>query len=637
MSKSSAWKPKTLAGLTTLAAVLACSARDAKPPERAAVIAPTMAAAAAPQPAVGGNPSDVKHPTLLITDPATLAALEQQGLSLGGVFGVVPDSLGQAPTNLELSQLPRFAPLIQELDRDSERALASDKLSGVDVARYSHRAFDRRFLRLPQARFTLVGVVNRPDRAAFNPESCGETRLIYRLNYALDAERASKLPMTIGIELEVPRSAASCRDAAKRWLEPPATEPAARASWLRSEAGPLSPSLTVVSRTTARVVVNLQLVRWPSTVRPDLGGHAEYLLRSFRADEGGLLKSEPLENTIDPNEFASAAKRQALLEFLDHNAVSVDAGTPLLPTALLATRALSVTPRGLARLANRPFSAALTAQAFAGRDFASGAFVKSPAGLLRRLDQLSCPGCHQARSVAGFHLLGEDVADAPAENALAVAVSPQVSADLPRRLRVAEQMLAGTPPDFAAPLAERGNADGGYGQACTLGTDASFANWTCPEGLRCSNISANPGDPVGQCLPPEHQVGDACESGSVTQQRDRLRDRMSSVKVESCPSMICNRSGVGFPGGMCTARCGTPGSSCGSIAILDSFNACLARGASFLSCIRGNVQPAGLRACDAENPCRDDYVCARAAHGGVCLPPYFVFQLRVDGHSSSLH
>lgn len=582
-------------------------------------------------------PSEARHPTLLITDPATLAALEQQGLSLGGVLGGTLGRQGEAPNNRELSQLPRFATLIQELDRETERALASDKLSGVDVARFSHRAFDRRFLRLPQARFTLAGVVNRPDRAAFNAESCGETRLIYRLNYALDAERASKLPMTIGIELAVPRTAAGCREAAQRWLEPPATEPAARASWLRSEQGPLSPTLSAVTHASARVVVNLQLVRWPATIRPDLGGHAEYLLRSFRPDEAGVLKPEPLENTIDPNDFADAARKQTLLAFLDQNAASVDAGTPLLPDTLLATRALSVTPRGLNRLANRPFSATLTSQAFEGRDFSSGAFVKSSAGLLRRLDELSCQGCHEARSIAGFHLLGEDVADAPTENALAVAVSPQVTADLPRRLRVAEEMLAGTTPDFAAPLAERGNAQGGYGQSCALGADPSFATWTCPEGLHCSNISANPGDLVGQCLPPEHQVGDACESGGVTQQRNRLRDRMSSVKVESCPFMLCNRSGVGFPGGMCTALCGTAGSSCGSIAVLDSFNACLARGASFLSCIRGNVQPAGLRGCDAENPCRDDYVCARAAHGGVCLPPYFVFQLRVDGHSSSLH
>jgi hypothetical protein len=203
-------------------------------------------------------------------------------------------------------------------------------------------------------------------------------------------------------------------------------------------------------------------------------------------------------------------------------------------------------------------------------------------------------------------------------------------------MRIAEQLLSGAPPDFSAPLPEHGRAQGSYGQACSLGTDPSFTAWTCPAGLRCSNVEASAADPVGQCLAEQLQVGDACERGAVTQQPNFLRDRMASVKVETCPDMICNRSGVGFPGGMCTASCDQAGASCGSIAILDSFNACLARGASFLSCIRGNVQPAGLRACDDQNPCRDDYVCARAAHGGACLPPYFVFQLRVDGHSSSL-
>jgi hypothetical protein len=106
--------------------------------------------------------------------------------------------------------------------------------------------------------------------------------------------------------------------------------------------------------------------------------------------------------------------------------------------------------------------------------------------------------------------------------------------------------------------------------------------------------------------------------------------------------MVCNRSRVGFPGGMCTAACDAPGARCGAIAVLDPFNACVARGDSFLSCIRGNVRPAGLRACNEQRACRSDYVCARAsqteheAAEGVCLPPYFVFQLRVDGHSSGL-
>jgi hypothetical protein len=272
----------------------------------------------------------------------------------------------------------------------------------------------------------------------------------------------------------------------------------------------------------------------------------------------------------------------------------------------------------------------------AARDFSSARHAKSARGLLRRLDQLSCQGCHEARSVAGFHLLGEDAADAPPENALAAPVSAQVTEDLPRRLRIAEQMLSGAQPDFSAPFAEHAGSAGSYGRPCGLGTDPTFSDWTCAAGLHCSAAEANASDDVGQCLPVDRQAGDACETGAVTPHTDRLRDRMGRVSVDTCPGMVCNRSGVGFPGGMCTASCNSPGSACGAIAILDSFNACLARGASFLACIRGNVSPAGLRACAPDNACRDDYVCARGKGGGVCLPPYFVFQLRVDGHSSSL-
>jgi hypothetical protein len=631
---------RTLAALVTAAAV-ACASHDTPPPaapKPAPAASPATTSAAAPPASYdAGNAagsSDARHPTLLITDLQVLAALEQQGLTLAGVLGARNSQL----SNRELAELPSFSPLVRELEAEIARAAAADKLAGVDVARYSHRLFDRRFLHLAHAHFVLAGVVSRPDRAAFDPASCGETRLIYRLAYALDAERASKLPMTLGVELHVPRGVASCREAAARWLEPsPSATADARAAWLRSAQGPLSPALSQLGNTKARVVVNLQLVRWPATVRPDLGGHAEYLLRSFRLDSAGALRPERLENTPEPRALGDAATRATLLGFLATNAANVDDGTVLLPDRVLASRAVSVTPRGLHRLANRPFTAALGPAPFADRDLSNGSFVKSTAGLLRRLDQLSCQGCHQARSVAGFHLLGEDAASAPAENALAVAVSPHVTADLPRRLRIAEQMLRGAAPDFSAPLPEHGQAEGSYGQACSLGTDPSFAAWTCPAGLRCSSVEASSGEPIGQCLPEQLQVGDACERGAVTQRADFLRDRMATLKVESCPDMVCNRSGVGFPGGMCTAGCEAAGAACGSIAILDPFNACLARGASFLSCIRGNVQPAGLRACDDQTPCRDDYVCARAAHGGACLPPYFVFQLRVDGHSSSLH
>jgi hypothetical protein len=42
-----------------------------------------------------------------------------------------------------------------------------------------------------------------------------------------------------------------------------------------------------------------------------------------------------------------------------------------------------------------------------------------------------------------------------------------------------------------------------------------------------------------------------------------------------------------------------------------------------------------LPTCSAERPCRDDYECARVPGAepgtGACVPPYFVFQLRLDG------
>lgn len=592
-----------------------------------ALPAPTHALA--PESAATREPLE---PTLLITEPAALAALEQAGLTLSGVLGGAPEALG----NAELARLPAFAPLLSVLEREIAQAAARDKLAGVDVARYSHRLFDKRFLRRPEARFELAGVVNRPDRAPFHPGSCGETRLIYRLSYALDTERASKLPLTLGVELPAAREGADCRRAAARWLEPPAGDARRRAAWLRSESGPLAPSRTRVVAGSGRVVVNLQLVRWPATVRPDLGGHAEYLLRSFRVDASGLLQPEPLENSVDAARLRGAGSRRELAQWLEREAERVDAGTPLVPQRFLAERAISVTPRGLHRLANRPFATALREEELRQRDYAQGRLIKSPSALLRRLDQLSCQGCHQARSVAGFHLLGEDTAQAPSENALALGVSPQVLADLPRRLRIARQLLAGDAPDFTAPFAERAGQPGRYGDHCGLGSDPSFASWTCDPELECSSIEGRESDSVGQCLPRARQVGDACERGRVTQTSSPERDRMQGVKLEPCPQMVCNRSGVGFPGGMCTASCGAQGAGCGAIAILDAFNACLARGEGFLSCIRGNAQPAGLRRCSAAEPCRDDYVCARAEGGGVCLPPYFVFQLRVDGHSSGL-
>lgn len=60
---------------------------------------------------------------------------------------------------------------------------------------------------------------------------------------------------------------------------------------------------------------------------------------------------------------------------------------------------------------------------------------------------------------------------------------------------------------------------------------------------------------------------------------------------------------------------------------------------SFTSCITSPkfTHASTLRACSELKPCRDDYVCVSTkstlrSGQGACLPPYFLFQFRTDGH-----
>src|SRR5207244_1069153 len=108
-------------------------------------------------------------------------------------------------------------------------------------------------------------------------------------------------------------------------------------------------------------------------------------------------------------------------------------GTLTLPEHLLAARATSFSPRGLTRSGNRPFRTLLSEADFAGVDLSHYPGIGSPAALLRRLDGASCTGCHQSRSIAGFHFVGMDAAETPSFNALLSGMSTHLHADLERR------------------------------------------------------------------------------------------------------------------------------------------------------------------------------------------------------------
>jgi hypothetical protein len=309
----------------------------------------------------------------------------------------------------------------------------------------------------------------------------------------------------------------------------------------------------------------------------------------------------------------------------------------LLPNEFLARKATSVALDGVHRLANMPFTQIFSEAELADFPYDRSRIVRSPHGLLRRLNDLSCTGCHQGRTVAGFHFLGVDRAETEAGNAIAVGASPHFLLDQPRRQDYVAALVSGAGAIAARPLSVRADrGEGAFGSHCGL-DDPSFANWTCAPGFRCEPITLD--DTVsrtGICVSQTPIAGSTCQPARIAQDRDPHRDRLIPGKETSCgTASVCESTDVGFPAGMCSRGCFDlqRGEACGSIAILQGFNACLAARKPFTECLRNNVRPAALKSCSDSEPCRDDYICARTTDGaGACIPPYFLFQLRVDGH-----
>jgi hypothetical protein len=607
-------------------ALLGCAA----PTENHAPRAPTAPLSAPPPnaaPAVApSEPAEVAPPAehaLLVTDPAVLAALERDAAPFWKLFGARASA-----STAELSREPHFRALASLVRADVAKKERDDRQAGVGM-KPAHRLFDPGWLSSPRLRFELVGVVNRLDRWPFAPEHCGETRLVYRLAYTTTVRGkslTSRLPMTVAMVFWQAREGATCRGAAEQWPAPWQPE---LASLLAQ--GALAPERLGAAQLKS-IELNYQLVRWPSTVRPDMAGHAEYVLRVLHV-AGATLVPAPLENTPDVARLrADASLRRELLAWLRdaENLAAIDAGTVRVPERFLARQAVSISPHGLARRANRPFRSLFGPEDFGALDLSSRLVASTPAALLRRLDGMSCAGCHQSRSTAGFHLLGEE-RDARRVDALEVAISPHFAGDLPRRAHELEAALGASAAPLRA-LSDHEALPGQYGAHCALGSDAGFAAMRCAPGLSCIDS----GDELGSCLPEPGagHGGDPCER-AVVRSAASPYDDAAVVSEQGCRSGGCFTNHGGFPHGMCAESCGRDrdGTRCGLVPITLDFSGCVAQNRPFTECVETMAERAALRACDAEHACRDDYVCARAiGEGGVCLPTYFLFQLRVDGH-----
>jgi hypothetical protein len=589
------------------------------------------------------------HPSLVVTNPRTMAELEVNGFSFGDVLGVRQPGESRSEDYAEESAevLARRSPIYSQIVESVRGDIYDMFAVGRGVGNYhNQRLFDPTWLTSRRVHYELVGAVNRIDFRLLATPGCGQTRLLYRLTLRPDGRPETYLPLTINVEYE--NTGSSCTALAQQWLALEGADQATIGLQLRS--GPLS-ALSALGF--QHIEINFQSLRQNSSSAAT-EDHAEYVLRSFDVTERGLVPT-PLRNT--PDVAMNAASREALRRWIAENLDGIEAGSAELPVEWAATTASSLTPHGLNRRGNTPYSEIFPDHdaAFGDLSFVGRRRVTSAAALVRRLDEMTCVGCHQSRSLAGFHLLGEE-RRATATNALVTGLSNHLREILPWRLRFLRAAANGEVPSEPLPFAERADSAGGYGSHCSLTAD--LPGWACTGGLVCHPSDVD-GDKVGVCLPEGFsEVGDPCEKLSLLPEAGsgHRPDDILSAPREPCKAergkLSCHLNHDGFPGGMCGGYCTTEGERdldgiCVRIPHMGFEGSCFRKDETMEHCLTkpGVFSLDVLRPCSRSKLCRDDYACARLPRlsdgpesgktidldDGACVPPYFVFQLRVDG------
>ena len=477
-----------------------------------------------------------------VTDPVALRELDHGAFSLARMLSASPPSGGPL-ADAALFALPAVASIRKSLDEEFERyverhrAELPNETIGVGP-QFDFQLFDREQLYSQANRFVLSGIVNRMDRAYVAPESCGEIRLIYRLT-EIDAPpvgdhgASARLPMTLNLILKAKAdktgakgAAETCATIARRWLE--------SGDWLEtgvelaekltSEGGPLA---LIGPDNIERIETNLQIAH--VTQSPGHEFRTDYLLKVFDYNpQAKVFEEATLEDQIDRERLLADEKlrRDFKAWLLDPaHLKEFDRGTVLIPKEFLATRAIAPTPIGFSASALQPafglvqgegehplFSTddvvtALQEAAAHGIDLQN---IRSVAGFERRLNDITCAGCHQTRGIGGFHFPGVDWMAANPSNTLIVPASPHFFGDQVRRRDILTETRDGKPVDFGRGFSERPQLrgsgeltgteyDDGWGAHCyglqdnvadkPADNDRSFMSWSCAKGLVCQVMS----------------------------------------------------------------------------------------------------------------------------------------------------
>jgi hypothetical protein len=282
-----------------------------------------------------------------------------------------------------------------------------------------------------------------------------------------------------------------------------------------------------------RIETNIQISIAPKSALHDF--RSDYLLKVFKYDAATKMFVEAtLENQIDRDRIlADDALRRDFKAWLltPANFRAFDRGTVLIPEQYLAKAAIAPTPAGFDASDMQPEFGMMQREGKGDPVFTDtdvvGALqqaaargitmenIRSVAGFQRRLNDVTCSGCHQTRGIGGFHFPGVDWLAEKASNSTIVPASPHFFGDQLRRRDILTAFAAGKRPDFSRGFASRPQTRGaqelagteyqdGWGAHCYLpnqgsGTaDRSFTSWTCAKGLTCQAASAS--SRIGMCF-----------------------------------------------------------------------------------------------------------------------------------------
>ena len=575
---------------------------------------------------------------------------------------------------------------VEILTRDMDRDLIVEKQEALRYpAGNVGRKLDMRWFRAQDGFFQLVGIVNRLDKLDFYAgKDCGEIRFIYRLTYQTEEGTSSRLPFTFNLVFR-PKEQRDCGREISKWRQ--------NGEELLVQKLKEQGALQLDNYQFKQLELNGQIVRFPAGLETEFAGQAIYLLRVYtweEADDSLRLIEVPLENTPDVYRLRNdSALQKELTQYIQTHREDIDRGVFLLPEKFLTKEAFSYSTLGLNRLANKPFSALFPDSKSREELWDADSeylWLNSGEALVEQLNQATCLGCHQAKSTAGFHFLGEDDPDiSGVTNRLQLPFSHHFHQEQERREEQLLQFLSNPEqPSFRPPPLKPASSLVSRNQVCLpdeyLDDVQKEQAWRCSAGETCQIVVKQEGVGIqfGQCIPEEKDIdsGNTCREGTIKgHQKKQGRPfnlhnyadnfvgkqiyALSEGKDFSAEEYNCRPTRIGVPLGRTYRKCTSaerkfegfsferpPREICAVVGG-SRFDSCVEK--DFHQCIDSIVARGMVDSCSRDSFCREDYICqalpyqlngidtakGKEIHDagiGFCTPTYFVFQLRLDGH-----